>query len=177
MRKVKVWDPIVRLFHWTVVFAFVANAWAIDDESKLHQQVGWVIVALLGLRVVWGLVGSKHARFSDFPPSIPAAMGQLQEIATGRLHRHIGHSPLGAWMIYALLLGLAGLCATGVMMTTDMFWGSDWVEEIHEALMVVTASAACVHVAAVVIESRRTGVNLPRAMITGTKVIPDDHAR
>lgn len=177
MRKVKVWDPIIRLFHWSVVLTFVANAWAIDDESKLHQQVGWLIVALLGLRVLWGLVGTQHARFSDFPPSIPAAMHQVQDIATGRVHHHIGHSPLGAWMIYALLSGLAGLCATGVMMTTDRFWGIGWVEEIHEALMVVTAVAACVHVGAVVIESRRTGVNLPRAMITGTKVMPHDDAR
>jgi len=70
MRKVKVWDPIIRLFHWSVVLTFVANAWAIDDESKLHQQVGWLIVALLGLRVLWGLVGTQHARFSDFPRSI-----------------------------------------------------------------------------------------------------------
>lgn len=176
MITIKVWDPLVRLFHWGLVAGFVGNALLIDDDSALHEQVGWVVAALLALRIVWGLVGTEHARFADFAPSVSAALAQLREIATGRVRRHVGHSPLGAWMIYTLLAGVAAISVTGWMMTTTAWWGVDWVEEAHEVLVVLTGLAAAVHVLAVIWESRRSGVNLPRAMVTGTKVMPDDTA-
>jgi cytochrome b len=176
MTRKRVWDPLVRVFHWSLVVAFVLNALAIDEDSKLHEQVGWFIVILLALRLVWGLVGTRHARFGDFLPSVSGAMAQLRDMATGRVHRHVGHSPLGAWMIWNLLLGVAAISLTGWMMTTATFWGVDWVEEMHEALVVWVGLSALVHVGAVVLESVRTGVNLPRAMVTGTKVMPDDVA-
>ncbi len=174
MTRQKVWDPLVRVFHWTLVLGFVANALLIDEDSKLHEQIGWAIVVLLAVRVVWGLVGTRHARFTDFLPSVSGALSQLRDMATGRVRHHIGHSPLGAWMIWNLLLGIAAISLTGWMMTTNAFWGVDWVEEMHEALVLWVGLSALVHVAAVVVESLRTGVNLPRAMVTGTKVMPDD---
>lgn len=170
----KVWDPLIRVFHWTLVGGFVLNALIIDEDSKLHEQIGWVIVALLSARLVWGLIGSRHARFSDFLPSISGAIGQLRDMATGRVRHHLGHSPLGAWMIWNLLVGIAAISLTGWMMTTATFWGVDWVEELHEVLVVWVGLSAGVHVVAVIVESRRTGVNLPRAMVTGSKVMPDD---
>lgn len=174
MTTKKVWDPLIRVFHWMLVAGFVLNALVIDEDSKLHEQLGWIIVALLGVRLVWGLVGTRHARFSDFLPSVSGAIGQLRDIATGRVRHHLGHSPLGAWMIWNLLAGIAAISLTGWMMTTATFWGVDWVEELHEALVIWVGLSALVHVAAVIVESRRTGVNLPRAMITGVKVMPDD---
>ncbi|MGB5870940.1 MAG: cytochrome B, partial [Albidovulum sp.] len=70
MDRVKVWDPVVRIFHWALVMCFGANALVVDAESDLHQTIGYGVVGLIGLRIVWGLVGTRHARFADFPPSI-----------------------------------------------------------------------------------------------------------
>lgn len=172
-RDIRVWDPAVRLFHWSLVLAFAANALFTDPESKLHRWVGYIVLGLIAFRVIWGLVGSRHARFGDFPPSPAAALGQLGEMATGRRHAHPGHSPLGALMIYNLLLTILLIGVTGYMMTTLAFFGVDWVEEAHEALVLWAEVSVGVHVAAVVLESRRLGVNLPKSMVTGYKAIPD----
>ena len=123
MQRIKVWDPLVRLFHWSLVLAFAANALMIDDDSKLHQWVGYGIIGLVLLRILWGFAGSHYARFASFPPSLEGAREQLIDIATHRSRVHVGHTPLGAWMIYNLLLPLHVLCFSGYLMTTDMFWG------------------------------------------------------
>ncbi len=69
MARIKVWDPFIRLFHWSLVILFTANALVVDDDSKLHIWVGYTILVLVGLRILWGVVGTRHARFADFPPS------------------------------------------------------------------------------------------------------------
>lgn len=172
MTRTYVWDPFVRIFHWTLAAGFAANALFTDPEGALHERLGYAIAALLALRLVWGVVGSRHARFSDFPPSPGAALGQIGEMATGRVRRHAGHSPLGALMIYNLLLSLALIALTGWMMTTLAFFGVEWVEEAHEALATWAELSVIVHIAAVILESRRTGINLPKAMVTGYKQLP-----
>lgn len=172
MQRIKVWDPLVRLFHWSLVLAFAANALVIDDDSKLHQWVGYGIIGLVLLRILWGFAGSHYARFASFPPSLEGAREQLIDIATHRSRVHVGHTPLGAWMIYNLLLALLVLCLSGYLMTTDMFWGIEWPEEVHEAAVTWTEVSVVLHILAVIHESRRTGVNLPRAMIRGYKDIP-----
>jgi len=172
MQKIKVWDPLVRIFHWSLVVGFTANALVLDDDSKLHQWVGYAIVGLVLVRIVWGFIGPHYARFSSFPPSIEAATGQLTDIATGRQRVHPGHTPLGALMIYNLLFSMLAIGATGYLMTTNMFWGVEWPEELHEALVTWAEISIVLHIAAVFFESHRSKVNLPRAMITGTKEIP-----
>lgn len=172
MQRIKVWDPLVRLFHWSLVLAFAANALVIDDDSKLHQWVGYGIIGLVLLRILWGFAGSHYARFASFPPSLEGAREQLIDIATHRSRVHVGHTPLGAWMIYNLLLALLVLCLSGYLMTTDMFWGVEWPEEVHEVAVTWTEVSVVLHILAVIHESRRTGVNLPRAMIRGYKDIP-----
>ena len=77
-------------------------------------------------------------------------------------------------MIFNLLLTLIGISASGYMMTTNAFWGVEWVEEVHEVLVTWAEISIVLHIAAVLFESWRTGVNLPRAMVTGTKSVPDD---
>lgn len=173
MTQIKVWDPVVRLFHWSLVGAFAANAFFTDDESLLHQQIGYVVVGLIGLRVVWGLAGSKYARFSSFPPDPAAALEQVADMATGRKRLHIGHTPLGALMIYNLLLSMAVIGATGYMMTVNAYFGIRWVKDLHELAVTWAEVSVVAHIAAVLWESRRTGVNLPLAMVTGTKTFPD----
>ncbi|MEI4232565.1 cytochrome b/b6 domain-containing protein [Roseovarius sp. D22-M7] len=170
----KIWDPFVRLFYWSLVGLFAANALIVDDDSWIHEWVGYVLAALIVLRIAWGFIGPRYARFASFLPGAQAVTEQVGDIATRRRRTHLGHSPLGALMILALLMGILGICASGYMMTTDAFWGIEWVEDVHETLVTVAEILILLHVAAVILESHRTGINLPWAMITGTKRTPDD---
>jgi cytochrome b len=164
-----VWDPFVRLFHWSLVGAFTANALLNDPEGKAHEVLGYAILALVVLRLVWGVVGTRHARFASFPPSLRGALGHLTDIATGRQHATLGHNPLGALMVYNLLLALLVISVSGHMMTMDAFWGLEWPEDLHEAAVTWAEVSVLAHVAGVIFESRRSGINLARAMVTGYK--------
>lgn len=170
--KVRVWDPLVRVFHWALVAGFVANAFLDRPGKDVHQWVGYALAGLIALRLVWGFVGTRHARFADFLPRPAAVLEQMQDMATGRRRVHEGHSPLGSLMIFNLLLVMAGIAATGYMMTTPSYFGVEWVEEAHEALVTWAELSIVVHVLAVVFESRRLGVNLPKSMVTGYKNLP-----
>lgn len=174
MTRHRIWDPLVRLFHWSLALAFAANALFTDPEENPHEWIGYLVLALIAIRVIWGFVGPRSARFASFAPTPSAVTGQLSDIATGRRRVHLGHTPLGALMIFNLLLTLLAVGATGYMMTTNAFWGVEWVEEAHEALVTWAEISVVAHVVAVAWESRRTGVNLPRAMVTGVKSVPDD---
>ncbi|MCX7888256.1 MAG: cytochrome b/b6 domain-containing protein [Rhodobacteraceae bacterium] len=177
MRNVRVWDPFVRMFHWSLVILFAANAIWTNPEKLPHHVIGYAILALVVLRVLWGFAGPRHARFADFPPSPSAALDQVREIATGARRVHLGHSPLGALMIYNMLATLVVIAVSGYMMTTVTWFGIEWVEEVHKAAVTWAEISAVAHIAAVMLESRRLGVNLPRAMVTGTKKVHDpDHA-
>ena len=171
-RVFKVWDPLVRLFHWSLVIAFTANALFTNPDGTAHQWVGYAVVALIGLRIFWGLVGGHYARFASFPPSAQGAMRQLSDVATGRKRAHLGHTPLGALMIYNLLVSILAIGATGWILAVDPGNSIDWVEELHEGLVTWAEISIIAHVVAVIWESRRTGVNLPRAMVSGVKTVP-----
>jgi len=170
----KIWDPFVRVFHWSLAGLFAANALIVDDDSWIHEWIGYAVAALVGLRILWGVIGPRHARFAAFAPTPSDVTEQITDIATRRRRAHLGHTPLGALMIFNLLLTMLAICASGYMMTTDAFWGVEWVEEVHEALVTWAELSVIAHIAAVLYESHRTGINLPRAMVTGTKRVPDD---
>lgn len=172
--KYKVWDPAVRIFHWSLVTAFAANAVFVATASKLHLVLGYLIVGLVAVRIFWGLAGSGYARFSTFPPDLRAATIQAAEMATGRRTVHLGHTPLGALMIYNILLALAVISVSGYAMTTSAFFGIRWVKSLHEISVTWAEISVVIHVAAVIWESRRTRVNLPLAMVTGYKDVPKD---
>lgn len=168
----KIWDPLVRLFHWSLVAGFAANALVTDPESNLHEYIGLTLAGLIGARLLWGLIGTKYARFGQFMPARGAINQQIDDILHHRATTHLGHSPLGALMIFNLIATIAGIAATGYMMTTNAFWGVDWVEEVHEVLVTWAELSILLHVGAVLWETRRTGVNLAGAMVTGVKSIP-----
>ena len=109
---------------------------------------------------------------ADPQASLSGAIGQVRETFGGLRHIHVGHTPLGALMIYNLLLSMLVIGASGYLMTTDMFWGVEWPEELHEAAVTSAEISVVLHIAAVVFESWRTSVNLPRAMVTGCKDLP-----
>ncbi|MDR6288146.1 MULTISPECIES: cytochrome b/b6 domain-containing protein [Inquilinus] len=165
----RVWDPVIRIFHWTLVVAF-AISWLTGDEVKsVHLASGYVIIGLLSVRLLWGLVGTKHARFTDFiyRPSTVAAY--LRDIVRLRARRYLGHNPAGGAMILVLLSGLVVACATGFMMTTDAYWGVEWVEDVHEAAANILILLVGLHLAGVAVASFEHRENLVKAMITGRK--------
>ncbi len=166
---VKVWDPLVRLFHWSLVIAF-AIAWVTGDElQRLHEAAGYAIVGLLVVRVVWGFIGSARARFSDFVYRPSTVVSYMADMARFRARRYLGHNPAGGAMVLALLLMLAAACGTGLMMTTDAYWGVEWVEEAHELAANFTLVLVGLHLAGVLVASAEHRENLVKAMITGQK--------
>lgn len=169
---VKVWDPLVRVFHWSLVLSF-AVAWISADEWKdLHEWAGYAAGALIAFRLVWGLVGPRYARFSQFVRKPSTVAGYLKDMGKGHERRYIGHNPAGGLMILALIASMAGLALTGWMTTTDAYWGVAWVKETHETLANLMLALVGLHVAGAVLASLRHGENLVRAMLTGRKRAP-----
>lgn len=175
--SIRVWDPLVRTAHWTLVAA-VAVAWATGDGwQALHESAGYGAAGVVALRVLWGfagrgLAGSAHARFSDFVRSPGAVVGYLRDVLRGRERRYLGHNPAGGAMILALIGTVLALGLTGWLATTDRFWGAEWLEEAHEALANLLPLLIALHVAGVLFGSIRDGENLIRAMVTGRKRAP-----
>jgi cytochrome b len=171
-RAVAVWDPLVRLAHWGVAAAIVLNMTVIDEEAKAHVWIGYAAFGLLGLRLLWGLVGPAPARFSAFPPSLSGALAHVSATLTGTAKPHLSHNPLGALMVYALWATLAVVSVSGLMLESTAWWGVGAVEEVHEAAADLLVGLAALHVAGVLVESRLSGVDLVRAMLTGVKRLP-----
>lgn len=166
---VKVWDPFVRLFHWSLAALFVA-AYATGDESeRAHVIIGYAIMALLVLRVVWGFVGPPHARFADFVRSPREVWAYLCDMASFSARRYLGHNPAGGAMIVALLATLSFTGATGYLMTVDALWGAKWLEDMHEASANLTLALVGLHVAGILVSGLVHGENLVKAMFTGRK--------
>ncbi|PZR30698.1 cytochrome b/b6 domain-containing protein [Caulobacter segnis] len=112
------WDPVVKLTHWTIVAAILANALVTEEGSGPHVWVGYALAATLALRLIWGVIGPAEARFSAFPPSPRRALAHLREIAAGQRTEHASHNPLGALMVYAIWSVLAVIVVTGVLMAS-----------------------------------------------------------
>ncbi len=165
MTKLTHWDPVVKVTHWCVACLFLVNYFVTKAGSSLHQYIGYGVVALVAIRLLWGMITRSPARLSLFLPSIPKAFVHLKEVLTTKQDSHQGHNPAGAVMIWAMWFGLLVTGISGFMMETDQFWGEDWVEVIHEAAVNVTFVCVCVHISAVVIMSKLTGHPYMRGML------------
>ena len=166
---VRVWDPFVMIFHWSLVVLFAVAFLTGDEIEWLHLWAGYAIAALVAMRIVWGFMGPRHARFSDFVKGPRAVLTFLKQSMRLEAPRHLGHNPAGGAMVLLLLAMLIGLSITGYLMTTDAFWGSKLMEEIHEVLANMTLGLVGLHVLGVVVASLEHGENLVKAMITGRK--------
>lgn len=113
---IRVWDPIVRIGHWTLVLSFFVAYFTEDDFLTQHVWAGYVVGAVVCMRLVWGLIGSKHARFSDFVRSPAATFRHLSDLMRHRAKRYLGHNPAAGAMIVALLIGLSGTVYSGLML-------------------------------------------------------------
>lgn len=166
--SVPVWDPLVRLLHWVLAAGFL-GAWALERPRDLHETLGWIAVAAVAVRLVWGFVGPRRARFADFVPRPATLLAYGRDVLGGRERRYVGHNPAGGAMVVALLAVVALLGTTGWMMGLDAFWGVSWVEEAHEAAANLGMGLVVLHWLGVAWESLRHRENLARAMITGRK--------
>jgi cytochrome b len=107
----------VRLTHWGIAVSVLVNAALDEGGSLLHVSLGWLVLALLVLRLVWGVLGPVEARFSTFPPNPVAALRHLRQLASGRVREYLSHNPAGALMAYAFWACLALVTVTGLVMT------------------------------------------------------------
>jgi len=174
--RVRVWDGVVRTLHWTLVVSLaLATLTTLGWGSELHQAAGYVALAAVGLRLLWPwLRGARagHARFGAFVKAPRATLAYLREVLARREPRHLGHNPLGGWMIVALITTVVALAFTGWLYTTDAFWGDETVERVHEALAWWLLVLVLLHLGGVVTTSLRQRENLVAAMFTGKKRAP-----
>ena len=173
MPSVKVWDLPVRLCHWALAACVLANLAFTESGSDLHELAGYTAVGIVAFRLLWGLIGSRHARFSDFWPTPARLKAHWQQLKHGQTSPHPGHNPFGALMMLALWAVVLGLGISGYLMGTDRFFGEEWLQEIHEVLANSLIVLIAIHILAAIGMSLYTRVNLPRAMITGRKNLPD----
>lgn len=113
-RIVNVWDPLVRIGHWTLVIAFFTAYFTEDDLMDVHTWAGYTVAAIVLIRIVWGFVGSKHARFRDFIYSPSTVFAYLKNLLARKPQHYIGHNPAGGAMVIALLLSLGATTFTGM---------------------------------------------------------------
>ena len=168
---IKVWDPFVRVAHWTLVFS-VAASWLTRRAGDWHEWLGYAALAIVLARVAWSWIGTPYARFTQFVRSPAATLGYARQVARHVEPRHIGHNPLGAYMILLLVVMVILVAASGWLATTDTYWGVKWVEELHEGLSNALISLVALHIAGVVFSSLRHRENLVAAMFSGRKRAP-----
>ena len=168
----KVWDPLVRAAHWLLAASIVAAWLTREGWGVWHEWIGYGTLFLAAGRMVWGWLGPCYARLSQFVHGPAATLRYARRVSRATEPRHVGHNPLGAWMILALLTvtGLTGL--SGWIYTTDQYWGDERVEALHEALAIALLVLAALHVAGVITASLRHRENLVGAMIHGRKRPP-----
>jgi cytochrome b len=169
---VKVWDPLVRLFHWSLA-ACIFSAFLVEEGDTAHQVLGYIALGLVASRVAWGFVGTRHARFRDWVRGPRAIRAYLRERIAGTSRRRLGHNPAAGTMMLGLLAGVAAVGVTGWMQTLDAFWGAEWLEDLHEVLAWSLLGMIGLHVLAALVESWHYRENLIAAMIHGHKRAPD----
>lgn len=191
---VRIWDLPTRLFHWSLVLlvAFSAITGEFGEDLPLkfmdwHRLSGYAILALLLFRLVWGVIGSTHARFASFVRGPSAALRYVQEIL-GRAPatRHLGHNPLGAWSVLGLLACLAVQVGSGLFIADEDLGVegpfaklvssgvSDTLAEVHEGSFGVLLALIGLHLSAIAFYLFSKGENLVRPMITGRKTLAAD---
>ena len=186
---IKVWDPLVRIFHWTLVLAFSTAYLTEDDWMTLHSYAGYLVAGLVAFRIIWGLIGTRHARFNDFIYRPSTIIAYLKDVLAFRARNYLGHNPAGGAMVIALLLMLALTTATGMatygakefagplagmLANTPDFW-ADALEDMHEFFANATLLLVLLHIAGVALASFQHGENLARSMVTGRKNNPENH--
>ena len=184
--EIKVWDPLIRTGHWLLATAVII-AWFVDEPLWLHTWLGYIAIALILVRIVWGFVGPDYARFASFVRGPRVTFSYFADLIRFSSKRYLGHSPAGAVMIVALLVmvtvtavtGMASLAATrgegplaGIITKVERANEEDqelFIEEVHETAANVTMVLVLLHIAGIALASVAHRENLVAAMITGRK--------
>jgi cytochrome b len=175
---IRTWDLPTRLFHWTLAGLFLgafATAHLADEHSRafaIHMLLGLILLAAVAFRLVWGLVGSRHARFGDFLYSPAALVGYLRDALARRDQPTPGHNPGSSWAIYGMLLLPLALVASGVLAQPR----NERFEDLHGALGVLMMAAVGAHLAGLAFHTWRHRENIALSMVTGRRRGPPDQA-
>lgn len=182
-RMINVWDLPTRIFHWTLVGLFVfliVSGDLGDDLIEWHFYAGYLLSGLILFRVIWGVIGSRHSRFTSFVRDPITTVTYLKGMFSGKTAHHYGHNPAGGMMVIVLLILLALQVATGLVSTDDVIWDgpfysavSDQVAEIggelHESIQSLLQLLVVLHVAAILFHRFKYNDHLVPAMIHGKK--------
>lgn len=183
--EVYVWDPLVRLFHWSLVLAFFIAYATEDDFLTVHTWAGYTVAGLVLLRLLWGFIGTRHARFRDFVRAPRTVLTYLGDVKAGRAQRYLGHNPLGGAMVIALLVCLTLTAVSGMAIhaaeenagpMAPLLAGvseavAEVLEEVHELFANATLLLVALHILGVLVTGWRYRENLVRAMLTGRKLV------
>lgn len=172
MKRERVWDPFVRLFHWSLVAAFI-TAWYGKGEAVIHETAGQIVLILIIARVAWGIIGPGSARFETFVRGPAATLRYVISLFSGKPAHHLGHNPAGAAMIVMLLATLAVVTASGVLMSTTALWGNAWAEYVHGTSAYLMLFLIAGHLIGVLMAAIQHRENLPLSMLTGRKWVPE----
>jgi len=182
--RIKVWDPIVRSFHWLLLLSFVVAYGAIKTGmQEVHMLCGYLLCALLVMRGVWGLIGSTHARFASFVHHPQTVMQYLHSIIRGNPVRHLGHNPAGGMMVIGLLLLLVAVALSGLVISAAIEYegpllgltaglSDAWayrLTDFHRLAVDVVWVMVLLHVSGVVLASVQHRENLVLSMFNGYK--------
>lgn len=180
---IAVWDPVIRLFHWSLVVAFFSSWLTQEEYYNLHLATGYVTLGLICLRIVWGIAGPRYARFTDFIYSPSSIFTYLKSLRDGYPKRFIGHNPAAGVMIMLMLIGLLVVTISGIaldgaenwsgpMAEMNLFRYTGLIQSIHVMSTDVLLALIVLHLMGVIYSSKVHRENLVRAMITGTKRSP-----
>jgi cytochrome b len=167
-----VWDVPVRVFHWLLVLCF-AGAWLTAESEHwrlVHVTLGYTMAGLVAFRVLWGLVGTRYARFASFVRGPRAAFAYLRSLFSRSPEHHTGHNPAGALAIVGLLALIGIATASGFATYNEL--GGEWLEDVHELAANALMALVVVHIAGVVVGSVVHRENLVRSMFSGRKAVP-----
>jgi cytochrome b len=173
--KILVWDAPVRVFHWLLVVSF-AGAYLTAESERwrlIHVTLGYTMGGLVAFRIVWGLIGTRYARFSNFVSGFASVKRYVQSLMAGRPEHHVGHNPAGAVTIVILLLSSIVIVATGWGVYNDK--GGKFIEELHELSSNFMLLIVIIHIAGVIVSSLLQRENLILAMVTGKKNAVANH--
>ena len=170
--KILVWDAPVRTFHWLLVISFAGAYLSAESETwrLLHVTLGYTMGGLIAFRLVWGVLGTRYARFGSFVRGPVAVGSYLKTLVAGKPVHYMGHNPAGAVAIVLMLLVGVAIVATGYAVYNDI--GGDLLGEAHELVGNAMLLLVGVHLAGVALASYLHRENLPRAMVTGVKQGP-----
>jgi cytochrome b len=166
-----IWDPLVRLWHWSLVAIVASNYWIFEGGDDIHIWLGYGLFALLLVRMWWGIWGSNgYARFSDFYPTPARIRHHIYELRTGTTPRASGHNPIGALMILTTLLAVVYLTVTGFLHEeVDALFGNSFLQDSHKWVADALLILAGIHIAGVLVMQGLTGIPLIKTMITGRR--------